>query len=77
VFAPVQRHQHPPVQTLEPRQRPGGLDRLEEQPVERRWLRTVQHQTDIVVRGDRRHPEQRLAVRSAMAFLQRALMRQE
>ena len=77
VLGSVQRDQHPPAQALERRQRPGGLDRLEEQPVERRRRSTVQHQADIVVGRDRRDAEQRLAVRSAMALLQRSLMRQE
>jgi hypothetical protein len=31
----VQRDQHAPVQALERRERPGRLDRLEEQPVSR------------------------------------------
>jgi hypothetical protein len=62
VLAPVERDRHSPVQTLELRQRPCGLDRFEEQPVERRRRSAVQHQADVVVGGDRRHAEQRLAV---------------
>src|ERR1019366_820784 len=77
MLGPVQRDQRPPTQALEPRQRPCCLDRLEEQRVERCRRRAVQHLADIVVRGDRRDAEQRLAVRPAMALLQRPLMRQE
>ena len=73
----VQRDQRSPAQALERRQRPGSLDRFEEQRVECRRGGAVQHQADVVVGGDRRHAEQRLAVRSAVAFLQRPLMRQE
>ena len=62
VLAPVERDRHPPVQTLERRQRPRGLDRFEEQSVECRRRSAVQHQADVVVGGDRRHAEQRLAV---------------
>src|SRR5664279_928555 len=69
MLGPVQRHWRPPAEALERRQRAGRLDRLEEQPVERRWRRTVQHQADVVVGGDRRHAKQRLAVRPAMALL--------
>ncbi len=77
VLGSVQRDQHPPVQTPKRRQWPGGLDCLEEQPVERRRRGTVQHRTDVVVGGNRRHGEQRLAVRPAVPFLQRSLVRQE
>src|SRR5271165_6359437 len=84
VLGPVERDQPPPVQTLERRQGARRLDRLEEQPVERGRRGAVQHQAEVVVGGDRRHPEQRLAVRSAAALRQplprvlaRPLMRQE
>ena len=77
VLGPIERDWHSPIQALEWRQRPGRLDRLHEQPIERRRRGAVQHQADVVVGGDRRHGEQRLAVRLAEALLQRALMRQE
>ena len=77
VLGSVQRDQHSPVQALEWRQRPRSLDRAEEQLIERRRRGAVQHQADVVVGGDRRHAEQRLAVRSAVPFRQRPLMRQE
>ena len=77
MLGPIERDWHSPIQALERRQRPGRLDRLHEQPIERRRRGAVQHQADVVVGGDRRHGEQRLAVRSAEALLQRALMRQE
>ena len=73
----VQRDQHAPVQALERRERPGRLDRLEEQPVKRRRRGAIQHPADVVVARDRGHAEQRLAVRPAVALLQRALVRQE
>jgi hypothetical protein len=77
VLAPVQRDQYPIVQTAERRQRSRGLDRFDEQSVERRRYSTIQHQTDIGVARDRRDAEQGFAVRPAMALRQRALMRQE
>ena len=77
VLAPVERDQHPPVKTLERRQRPRCLDRLHEQSVERRRRSAVQHQADVVVGGDRRHAEQRLAVRPAVPLRQRLLMPKE
>ena len=78
VLGPVERDQHASVEALERRQRVGGNRHgLHEQPVEGRGRGAVQHHADIVVRRDRRHSEQRLAVRSAMALRQGALMGQE
>ena len=80
VLRPVERNQHPPAQALERCQRVGGGDGRHgrhEQPVKRRWSDPVQHQADVVVRRDGRHPEQRLAVRSAVPLRQGPLMRQE
>jgi hypothetical protein len=48
----IQCDQHPPTQTLERRQRSRRLDRLHEQPIERRRRGAVQHQADVVVGGD-------------------------
>jgi hypothetical protein len=73
----IQRDQHPPIQTLERRQRSRRLDRCHEQPVERRRRSAVQHQADVVVGGDRRHTEQRLAVRPTVPLGQRLLMPEE
>src|ERR1700722_5172479 len=73
----VQRDQHPPIQTMERCQWPRRFDRFHEQPVEYRRRSAVQHQADVVVGGDRRHAEQRLAVRPAVPLCQRLLMRQE
>ena len=36
VLGPIERDWHSPIQALERRQRPGRLDRLHEQPIERR-----------------------------------------
>ena len=73
----VQRDQHSPIQALERRQWSRRLDRLDEQSVECRRRSAVQHQADVVVRGDRRHAEQRLAVRPAVPLRQRLLMPKE
>lgn len=54
-----------------------GLDGAPEQRVEGRRRGPVQHQPDVVVRGDGRHAEQGLAIGPALAVLQPALMRQE
>ena len=77
VLGPIERDWHSPIQALERRQRPGRLDRLHEQPIERRRRGAVQHQADVVVGGDRR--TWRTTSRSSIGrgLLQRALMRQE
>ena len=54
-----------------------GLDRIEKQLVERRWLGAVQHLADMGVGWNGCHSEQRLAVRPAMPGLQRARMTQK
>src|SRR5277367_5962246 len=77
ILAAIQRDEHPFAQALEACQRPGLLDGSHEQPVERRRGGTVQHQADVVVRGDRRDAEQGLAVRPALAALPCPLVLQE
>ena len=77
VLAPIERDRHPPVKTLERCQWPRCLDRLHEQSVECRRRSAVQHQADVVVGGDRRHAEQRLAVRPTVPLRQRLLMPKE
>ena len=47
VLGSVQHDQHPPAQALERCQRPGCLNRLEEQPVECYRGGVVQHQAEI------------------------------
>jgi hypothetical protein len=74
VLGPVERDRHPPVQILERRRWSRCLDRLDEQPIERRRSGTVQHRADVVVGGDRRHAAQRLAVRPAVSLSQCPLM---
>ena len=77
VLAAVQRDQHMSAQALEAGQRPGCLHGAHEQCIERRRRDAVQHQADVVVRGDRGDAEQGLTVRSALSALQGSLMRQE
>ena len=80
VLGAIERDQQASVQALERRQRIGGgegLQGVEERSVERRRRGAVQHLSDVVVGRDRRHAEQRLAVRAAVALGQNALMRQE
>ena len=77
ILAAVERDQHPPTQALEACQWPGCLDRPQEQMVECRRRGAVQHQADVVVGRDRRHAEQGLAIRPALATGQRPLMCQE
>jgi len=77
MFCAIKRDQHPSIQALKRGQRPRCLDRPQEQLVKRRRRDPVKHQADVIVGRDGRHPEQRLAVRSAMPALQLPLMRQE
>ena len=77
VLGPIERDRYPPVQTLERCQWPRSLDRVHEQAVKCRRRSAVQHQADVVVGGDRRHAEQRLAVRPTVALRQRLLMPKE
>jgi hypothetical protein len=77
VFGAIQRDQDPSVETLERRQHPRRLNRLEEQRIEGCRWHTIQHLADIVVAGDGRHGEQGLAVRAALSLREGALVRQE
>lgn len=80
VLGPVQRDQHPPAQTLERRQRIGGgdgLHSLEVQPVEFGRGGAIEHQPHVIVAGNCRCPEQRLAVRAAMPLFQSSLVGQK
>jgi hypothetical protein len=73
----IQRDQHPTVQALERVEYSLCRDRFEEQRIERRRRRPVQHQPNIRIGRDGGHTEQGLAVRPAVPLLQRALMAQE
>ena len=80
VLRSVERDQHVTAQTperLEAATRLGLRDDLLEQPVEPSWRRAVQHLPDVVVCRDRRHAEQGLAIRPAVALRQRPLIRQK
>jgi hypothetical protein len=80
VLAAIECHQQPPAQMLK-RLQPAALaqsgQRDVERLVERRGIGAVQHHSDVVVAGDCRHAEQRLAIRAPMTLGQTALMRQE
>ena len=77
MFGAIQPDQYPPIEALERGQHLRRLDRLDEQRIERRRRRAIQHLADMVVAGDGGHAEQGLAVRAALSLRQDALMRQE
>jgi hypothetical protein len=80
VLRPVERDQHVTAQAperLEAALRLRPRDDLLEDPVKVAGRRAVQHLPDVIVRRDRRHAEQGLAIRPAMSLLQRPLIGQE
>jgi hypothetical protein len=80
VLRPVQRDQRPATEALKRREYAFGLDDFEEQREQRIECRrrcAVEHQADVGIARDGGHAEQGLAVRPALPFLQRPLVRQE
>ena len=73
----IQRDQHPPAQTPEGVEHALRGDRFEEQWIERRGRRAVQHLANMGVSRNGGHAEQGLAVRPAMPLGQCALMAEE
>jgi hypothetical protein len=73
----IQCDKDAPVQALERGQDLRRLDRLHEEPVERRRRGPIQHQADVIVARDGGDAEQRLAVRATLPLRQMALVRQE
>lgn len=80
VFRAIQRDEQIPIQAAHGLQCAGlaqfGHD-IGEQRVEMRWFDRIEHGADPDVAGDFVHPEQRLAIGTALRYFQMALMGQE